>query len=154
MKSLTLLLLLSARLFAAEQFIVVPWSEAKTNNQERLDGIPPNWPMLMIPAAEKIIAPPGAELMTAKQIDERKAALASDYAAYEARRAARETAVDDAARNAKSVLFDLFDDFAAYEDGWKAGTNYTAAQLQQIVRRHNRALIKLRPIIRDLYREE
>lgn len=153
MKSLALLLFLSARLFAAEQFIVVPWSEARTNTQERIDGIPPNWPMIVMPAGTNEVSARSA-LMTLKQVDERKASLAADYAAYEARKAARETAVDDAARNAKSVLFDLFDDFAAYEDGWKAGTNYTAAQLQQIVRRHNRALIKLRPIIRDLYRED
>lgn len=154
MKTLLILILAASNLFAADLFIVIPWSEAKTNQQERMDGIPPTWPMVTIPADEKTIVPEKAELMTTKQIEQRKADLAADYAAYEARVKAREAAIDDAARNAKQVLFDLLDDFAAYEEGWKSGTNYTAAQLQTIVRKHNRALIKIRPIIRDLYREE
>lgn len=154
MKTFLITTLLAARLFAAEQFIVIPWSQANTNSQERIDGIPPTWPMLLVPARTNVTVPDGAELMTAKQVERRKSDLAAVYAAFEARRAAREAAMDEVVKNAKTVLFDLFDDFAAYEDGWKAGTNYTAAQIQQIVRKHNRALIKMRPIIRDLYREE
>ena len=140
--------------YAADQYIVIPWSEAKTNAQERIDGIPLSWPMQTIPVDEKTVIPEGAEVLDSKQIEQRKMNLAEEYAAYEARVKAREAAKDAAVNNAKTALFDLFDEFKAFEDGWQSGTNYTAAQLQTIIRKHNRALIKMRPIIRDLYREE
>ncbi len=148
------MLLTSTTLFAGDLFIVVPWSAAPTNTQERIDGIPDAWPMQTIPADDKTEVPAGTELMSLDQIKERKESLATEYRNYEQRKQTRETAKDTAANNAKVALFDLLDEFAAFEEAWKGGTNYTAAQLQTIVRKHNRALIKLRPIIRDLYRED
>lgn len=51
----------------------------------------------------------------------------------------------------RALLADLFKDFQAYERGWMDGTNYNAATLQAIIRRHNGVLLLLKPILNDLY---
>jgi hypothetical protein len=50
------------------------------------------------------------------------------------------------------ALRDLFADFALYEDGWKNGTNYNNATLQVILRKHNGAFLRLRPLLTELYK--
>ena len=95
-----------------------------------------------------------ADIVTKEQIEEAKKRLTPDYAAYEARKAAREATKDVDEKSRKAAVMNLFDDFIAYENGWQQGTNYTTAQLNQIIRKHNRMLIKLRPLVRDLFREE
>lgn len=55
-------------------------------------------------------------------------------------------------RDAKlKLLADLFSDFQGYEDSWAAGTNFNAATMQVILRKHNGSLLLMKPMLKDLY---
>jgi hypothetical protein len=50
------------------------------------------------------------------------------------------------------ALRSLFEDFADFERGWQNGTNYNAAAMQTILRKHNAVILRLRPVLQDLYK--
>lgn len=61
-------------------------------------------------------------------------------------------ATEETQRNNRlQLLANLFNDFQQYEDGWQAGTNYNAATMQTILRKHNGALLLLKPMLKELY---
>jgi len=49
------------------------------------------------------------------------------------------------------ALAALFNNFETYDVAWKNGSNFNAGQLQTILRDHNEALVRMRPILREIY---
>lgn len=143
----TLLLLFSivASALAQDRINVLLWG-SDTNSDTV--GIPAQWPRAASPATNAV-APAGWTNMTTADYSAHRAAF---QPAYDAWRATKDSAEKDKTTNAKQAMGALMDDFAAYEDAWKAGTNFNNATINTIVRKHNRALLKMRPMLREFYR--
>lgn len=60
----------------------------------------------------------------------------------------RKAATDTGKQNNIQALLDLFDTFQTAENNW---TNLTTAQRMTLLRKHNQALLRLKPILKQLY---
>lgn len=108
-------------------------------------GIPTNWPAEIRELKSATNPPPGFVLMTVQEFQAYKTANQSEYNAW----TASQQATNDSARSANiAALASLFDDFLTAENNW---TNLSQAQQIGILRKHNQALLRLKPLIQDLY---
>jgi hypothetical protein len=120
-----------------------------TNSIERLNGVP-----LMLPAATRtfpigtntVVVPP-AVLLNAADF---KAAVATNQAGWIACQQSIKAAEDAPNIAARNALLNLFDDFAAYEQFCQV-SNPSPAQVAVEVRKLNGAMLRLRPVLRDIY---
>jgi hypothetical protein len=112
-------------------------------------GIPDGWPKQarqLGDATGPLNA--GEQLMTPAELDVYKAARQS---AYDTWRNSKLLAEATRIQTNIDALRALFDDFQIAEDTWGA---LTALQIQTLVRKHNQALLRLRPLFSALYRRE
>lgn len=114
-----------------------------------ISSVPDGWPYeLSNPVEHSDVLSGWSTNWTMEQVNERIASLKTQYDAIEA---ARFGAIETNRQAKIKLLSDLFTDFQTYENGWVAGTNYTAAQMQVILRKHNGALLLIKPILKELY---
>lgn len=109
---------------------------------------PEGWPSEQATANDELIKPGWTTNWSRTELEAVRSSLQSQFDAIQA---AKLSAII-ADRNSRiQLLQDLFNDFDTYEIGWRAGTNYTAAQMQVILRKHNGALLLLKPMLKELY---
>jgi hypothetical protein len=133
------LLLIATAAFASKLAVKTSPGDSRT---------PAGWPTFVMELNHAAPIPSGMTEMTTDQINALKASLKPQMDSI----LAAERAADDAkVSNRRKIISDLFDDFQTYEQGWKDGTNYNAAQLQVIIRKHNASLLLLKPMLKDLY---
>lgn len=140
---LVIAILLVPVMCIAQRFFV----KLSSGNPELPDG----WPVETsnpLPDSETSVPAGWSTNWTKSQLNQRIETLRP---AYEAIQQAQVTAKQNAESARRALLGDLFRDFHAYEQGWTDGTNYNAATLQVIIRKHNAALLLLKPMLKDLY---
>jgi hypothetical protein len=143
----TFLLLIAFALPLCAQNLAVNFHGANTN------GIPTNWPSYTRPIGTNTFAPGADAVMTSAELDAHKQPLWPQYRAAVWLMQSNDmfSATNVVGQNV-SALRNLFEDFADYERGWQAGTNYNAATVQLIIRKHNAALLRLRPVLQEMYK--
>lgn len=112
-------------------------------------GIPNNWPKAMRElgqATGPLLA--GEQLMTVEELETYRNAR---RAAYDSWRGQQSTSETTRIQVNITALRALFDDFQTSENNWDT---LTAAQIQGLVRKHNQALLRLRPLFANLYQKE
>ena len=135
---------------SAQRYIVKLSSESNTNE------FPIGWPFVIAPAGTSTVVSVGWDTnWTTAQYQSRIAALKPQFDLIQsnlAASAAATAATNEVIRSEKiQRLIDLYSDFQQFDDGWKAGTNYNATQLQTLVRKHNEALLLLKPMLKEIY---
>lgn len=141
MKKLAAFLLLIPTILCAQRFMV-------RFNTDTNRGFPVGWPLEASPTSSTTVAPGWDTNLTQSGVDSIANQLRPQLVAMESNRVQSAIVAEN---NRRKLLADFFDDFQVYEQGWKDGTNYNAATLQVILRKHNGALLLLKPMLRDLY---
>lgn len=113
-------------------------------------GCPTNWPVVVDRIGALTVSPHPNQVvlteaaLTALYVQIRPAFQTWYSATYLPYVAARAADIESTNATSRAVLRNLFQDFAGYAQDWQAGTNYNAAQMQVIVRKHNAAFLALR----------
>lgn len=128
---------------AAEQRMLVRLS---TNPAEA----PVGWPTWSGPT-NNTDSPPGFTNMTWNEL---LAYREGRMMAYQVWLDAKLSVDEKPLRDNIQAIKDLYSTLEQIQEGWQQGTNYNAAQLQQILEQHNKVLLRLRPILQDLYNGE
>ena len=144
MKLLLSILFLSVCTARAQWVNVRFWLHEPVTHDFRASGIPTNWPSAMIPtnAPNQL---PNWQLMTVEDFQAYKAARKAGYDAWVASRDNTQQNV----RNAKlQEIVDLYDRLELAQRNWSA---LTQLQISSVVSNQNVLLLRLRPILRELY---